>query len=41
MSRPKIGLQNKESNEKCKPISGLNSKCKIVPGQTIKTTVQL
>jgi hypothetical protein len=36
MSLPKMGLHKSESNEKCKPISGLNSKCKLVPGQTLK-----
>jgi hypothetical protein len=36
MSLLKIGLQNKESNGKCKPISGLSAKCKLVPGQTLK-----
>jgi hypothetical protein len=41
MSRPKIGLHKKKPNGKCKPISGLNSKCKFVPGQTPKASVQL
>ena len=30
-----------DEKEKCKPILGLNYKCKFVPGQTLKTTVKL